>query len=57
MAAYDNIWFDDFVDCQLENGIVRSCALVKAMSTRWSAMGSSRIFIPWNYYMAYGHLA
>ncbi|MBB3113142.1 alpha-L-rhamnosidase [Paenibacillus phyllosphaerae] len=58
MAAFYDKWFDDIADSQLENGIVPLICPSEgheyALDMPWAA---AVIFIPWDYYMAYGDKA
>ncbi|CAI6051607.1 alpha-L-rhamnosidase [Cohnella sp. JJ-181] len=55
MAAFYEKWFDDIADCQLENGIIPLICPSEgheyALDIPWV---SAVVFIPWEYYMAYG---
>ncbi|TYP78971.1 family 78 glycoside hydrolase catalytic domain [Paenibacillus methanolicus] len=58
MAAFFAKWFDDIADCQLENGIVPLICPSEGheytLDMPWAA---AVIFIPWDYFVAYGDKA
>ncbi|NQX59957.1 alpha-L-rhamnosidase [Paenibacillus qinlingensis] len=58
MAAFFDKWFDDISDCQLENGMVPLICPSEgheySLDMPWV---SAVIFIPWDYYLAYGDKA
>lgn len=58
MAAFYDKWFDDIADSQLENGIVPLICPSEgheySLDMPWAA---AVVFIPWDYYMAYGDKA
>ncbi|WP_217592059.1 family 78 glycoside hydrolase catalytic domain [Cohnella sp. GbtcB17] len=58
MAAFYEKWFDDIADCQLDNGIIPLICPSEgheyALDIPWV---SAVVFIPWEYYMAYGDKA
>ncbi|SDC27361.1 alpha-L-rhamnosidase [Paenibacillus sp. UNCCL117] len=55
MAAFFDKWFDDISDCQLENGMVPLICPSEGHEYSFDMPWvSAVIFIPWDYYMAYG---
>jgi alpha-L-rhamnosidase len=58
MAAFFDKWFDDISDCQLDNGMVPLICPSEgheySFDMPWVA---AVIFIPWDYYLAYGDKA